>query len=363
MKFFVTTLTSWDEIPRARHQVTEELLRAGHEVVFVEKNRTGRPAVKTRDEKPGLTLVTPFFPVDYRIRCRMPLINELYQDWLFPSLKKLYGNAAVINFDFAAHRLHRSFKRNIYYCYDEHIGNCRYRHLPIKRYPRMVEQRVAREAGLCVSTTGYLTRKLNGCNPRVCEIPLGGPPPQTSPDNRNFEKRKTITVGLMGAIRAGHVSVDMINRLASEPGFRLVVIGNVGEHFRKNIRTPGRIRFTGVLTGEVLYEEMAAFDVAVAPYNLEMINPGVTPNKLLQYLACACPVVISSIPNIQGLTYPRGTVYVADGEQEFVEFIRTAYAEDCPAFAAARLQYAAGNTWEKRVQLLLRHLKENNLMD
>lgn len=343
--------------------MTEELLRAGHEVVFVEKNRTGRPSIKTRSQKPGLTLITPFFPVNYRFRCRLPLINEIYQSWLFPALKKIVGDAVVINFDFAAHWLHRSFPRNIYYCYDEHIGNGKYQHLPVKYYPRMIEQRVAGKARFCISTTGYLTRKLNAVNPRVYEIPLGGPPPQTTPGMRDFEKRKIITVGLMGAIRAGHVSVELVNRLLLEPDLRLVIVGNVGDLFRKQLNTPERILFKGVLTGEALYKEMVAFDVAVAPYNLEMINPGVTPNKLLQYLACACPVVISNIPNIQGIEYPRGTVYVADGQREFIESIRTAYAEDCPEFAQARLQYAAGNTWEKRIKILLSHLKENSLLE
>jgi len=159
------------------------------------------------------------------------------------------------------------------------------------------------------------------------------------------------------------VSVDMINRLLLEPDFRLVIIGNVGDLFRKHIRAPERILFKGVLTGEALFKEMTAFDVAVAPYNLEMINPGVTPNKLLQYLACACPVVISNIPNIKGIKYPRGTVYVADGETEFVANIRKAYSEDCPDFAVARLDYASKNTWEKRVQHLLFHLKENDLLE
>ncbi len=363
MRFFVTSLTSWDEIPRARHQVTEALLRAGHEVLFVEKNRCGLPRICSREEKPGLTVISPGFPVVCRYRYRLPLVNEFYQLWLFSRLKKKWGDALVVNFDFTAHLLPRFFKRVVYYCNDEYIGNSSSPCFLVDAYHRFAERRVTARSVFCVSTAVYLTRKLSRDNPRVYEIPLGGPPPQVRPEDRCFEKRKPITVGLMGALKAGHVSPDIINRLLEEPDFRVVCIGNAGDKFRKAVNPSGQIEFKGVLTGDALFREMAAFDVALAPYNLKMINAGVTPNKLFQYLACACPVVISAIPNIRGVTYPPGTVYVVDAEEKFAERIRQAVSEDCPDYATVRLQYAAANTWDRRIELFLSHLEENNLME
>jgi glycosyltransferase involved in cell wall biosynthesis len=364
MTFIIITVsTSWDEIPRARHQITEELLRAGHEVIFVEKNRTGFPGIQSRTEKPGLTVITPLFPLDYRFRYRLPLISEIYQLWLFSHLKKRFGDLVVINFDFTAHLLHRFFKRNVYYCNDEYIGNSNRPAPLVDCYHKFIERRVAKKSRFCVSTTGHLTRKLSADNQRVYEIPLGGPPPQPTGATRCFEKRNPLRIGLMGSIEAGHASVDIINRLLEEPDFKLIFIGVVGEDFRRQVKDIGQIDFKGILTGEALFREMADFDVAIAPYNLEKINAGVTPNKLFQYLACACPVVISDIPNIQGISYPRGTVYVANNGEEFVESIRKAYAEDCPDYARVRLQYAAENTWGKRVTLFMSHLKEYGLLE
>lgn len=362
MNFCITTVsTSWDEIPRARHQITEELLRAGHEVLFVEKNKTGFPGIKIRTEKPGLTVITPFFPSDYRFRYRLPLISEIYQLWLFSRLKKRFGDLVVINFDFTAHLLRRFFKRNVYYCNDEYIGNSNRPFFPVEIYHKHIEQHVIKRSCFCVSTARYLTHKLSRYNPRVYEIPLGGPQPVNT--CRRFEKRSPIRVGLMGALEASQVSVAVINRLLKEPDFKLIFIGNVEDEFRRQITNAGRIEMRGVLTGWDLFKEMAAFDVAIAPYNLKVINAGATPNKLFQYLACACPVVISDIPNIQGINYPRGTVYIANNGEEFVESIRKAYAEDCPDYARVRLQYAAENTWEKRVTLFMSHLKEHGLLE
>ncbi len=363
MKLWITTVTSWDEFPRARHQVTEELIKLGHEVVFVEKNRQGAPRISVREEKPGLTVITPFCPIEFRFRYRLPVVNEIYQTWLYSWLKKRYGDTVVINFDFTAHLLHRYFERNIYYCNDEYIGNSRYRHLPTNGYHRTIERQVAEKSCFCVSTCDHLTRKLRTFNDRVYEIPLGGPPPQTTATERNFEKKDTITVGLMGAIKTGHVSPVIVNRLVQEPDFRLVLIGDVGNAFRKTLDAPERIEFKGILTGAALFREMAAFDVAVAPYDLKKINAGVTPNKLFQYLACACPAVISPIPNIIERNYPKGTVYIARDNDDFVSCIRQAYAEDCPEYANTRLKFAMANTWEKRVEILLAQLKENGLME
>lgn len=364
MKFCVTTVsTSWDEIPRARHQITEELLRAGHEVIFVERNSVGAPGIRTRAEKPGLTVITPLFPLEYRFRYRTPLIHEMYQIWLFSRLRKMFGDLTVVNFDFTAHLLRRFFKRNVYYCNDEYIGNSSRRFSPVERYHSLIEQQVIKNSCFCVSTAGYLTRKLSRHNPHVYEIPLGGPSPQPAAGTRRFDKHTPIKVGLMGSIQAGHASVEVVNRLLREPDFQLVFIGNVGEEFSRRIADIARIEMKGVLTGEALFREMAAFDVAIAPYNLEKINAGVTPNKLFQYLACACPVVISAIPNIEGIHYPPGTVYVAENGEGFVDNIRRAHAEDCPAFASARMHYAAENTWEKRVRLFLSRMNEHGLIE
>jgi len=112
MKFLIFTLTSWDEAPRARHQVTRELLKLGHEVYFVEKNSTGFPRISFKQEE-NLTLVkTRFFP-GYRIRFRMPIINGLYQFWLFKRLKSRLGDLFVISFDFTTHKLTRFFSDTV----------------------------------------------------------------------------------------------------------------------------------------------------------------------------------------------------------------------------------------------------------
>jgi hypothetical protein len=362
MNFLINSLTSWNEIPRARHQVTEELVRAGHRVVFIEKNKIGMFRFNTQLLHTGLTLVTPLFPCDYRFRFRLPLVNEFYQRWLFARLRERYGDTVVVNFDFTAHLLHRLNAKYIYYCNDEYIGNSRYRCRPIEAYHRSVERVVSGRAAFCIATSPHLTRKLSLSNPSVYEIPLGGPNRDVFIDQRSFGPRQTIRVGLMGTI-GNNVSTTIVNTLLQQDDIELVIIGRPEPGFWKQLQRKDKVFCKGILTGKALYEEMASFDVAIAPYDIGQINPGGTPNKLYQYLACSCPVVITELPNLQGLEFPAGTVYIAATAEEFVKAVRRAINEDCPAFAKARLALAAENTWETRIEYFLSLIANHDLAD
>jgi hypothetical protein len=96
-KFLVNTITDWNEPPRARHQLAEALSQ-DHQVTFVSANRFGFiPAIKTVSVSENLTVIIPHFPVDSRVRYRIPLINKIYQNWLFKRIGKEYNDYIVIN--------------------------------------------------------------------------------------------------------------------------------------------------------------------------------------------------------------------------------------------------------------------------
>lgn len=361
MRFLITTLTSWDEIPRARHQVTDALIRAGHQVVFIEKNKVGVPCLHTRDEKPGLVRVTPDYPLDYRFRFRLPIFNEIYQLWLFKKLHKKYGDIIAVNFDYTAHLLHYFFKQTIYYCNDEYIGNSKYPCWIINVYHRRIERKVAGHAIFCVATASHLTNKLSKINAETYEIPLGGPAPRPMYPQKKRSEYPLIRVGLMGTIKSDYVCPRIINKLLTIKEIQLVFIGHVEPDFMKKIDGVDRIEFKGVLTGEKLYREMVGFDVAIAPYDISKINMGGSPNKIFQYMACACPVVVSAIPFVKEQSYPEGTVYVAETPDDFVHQIQKAYAEECDEFRSARLEFAGKNTWESRITDFLSILSKHNL--
>ena len=133
MKYLIFTITSWDEAPRARHQVTQGLLDAGHEVYFVQKNKVGFPRI-TYETDGDFTLINTWFFPGYKFRFRVPFINEMYQKWLFRKVKAKLGDLFVITFDFTAHKLPSYFSNYIYYCNDDIVGNSTVKSALVDKY-------------------------------------------------------------------------------------------------------------------------------------------------------------------------------------------------------------------------------------
>lgn len=360
MKFLIFTLTSWDEAPRARHQVTKELLKLGHEVIFVEKNSFGFPRIKFHKEG-NFTLVSTRFIPGYKFRFRLPIINELYQHWLFRRMKSRMGDLFVITFDFTAHRLPRYFSNFIYYCNDEVIGNSTIKSSLVDYYWHRCEKSVTTNSKLCVTTSPYLTCKLFRWNTKVFEIPLGGPDPAKIGPLVKQNRSDKLVLGVVGFIREMTISVQVINELLRNPDVVIRLVGSVEEKFLSRIERPSGLELMGVLKDQDLYDAIAQFDVAIFPYNLKKLNPGATPNKLHIHMACGVPVVMSALPNLNVKSLPPGTVYLSKDNSDFDELIKLALEKEKPAYVEERKKLAAKNTWDIRIAEFIKILKDEEL--
>ncbi len=360
MKFLIYTLTSWEEAPRARHQVTRELLKLGHEVYFIEKNSAGFPRIELKQVE-NLTIIKTWFFPGYRIRFRMPLINGLYQIWLFKKLKALLGDLFVITFDFTANQLTRFFSNSVYYCNDEVVGNTTVKSKLIDQYWRQCEATVARNADLCIATAPFLAQKLSGYNNRVYEIPLGGPDPVNMESPVKRIQNDKVVLGLVGFIREITISTLVINELLKDPNLIIRLAGTVEEKFMNKIERPSGIEQLGVLKDQSLYDAISQFDVAIIPYNQEKLNPGATSNKLYLYLACGVPVVMSAMPNLKGKSFPRGTIYFSEDNSDFYDLVKLALKQEKPGYVDLRKKVASENTWEMRVAEFIKILKAQGL--
>ena len=119
--FLLITKTYWEEPPRVRHQVAQALAK-NHKVIFVAANKFGLPKINTQKISDNYTVIQPYFPLNMKIRYRLPIINEIYQWWLFSKLKRQGQESIVINFDYTANLLYKYFKKYIYYCHDNFVA-------------------------------------------------------------------------------------------------------------------------------------------------------------------------------------------------------------------------------------------------
>ena len=350
--YLLNTITAWSETVRARHQVA--LALAAHDdVVFVARSVRGVPGLELRQVADRLTVVTPSWPVDYRLRYRLPLLNEHYQRWLFPRLRKRFPAARMVNFDHTAALVGRYFAAYVYYCNDHHIGNSPW-HLPLlERYQLRCEAAVARGAAVCVGTSAFLVAKLGRWTDHVEEIPLGAP--EIAPDllagaPLRWDRQRPV-LGLAGSL-GPRVPPALLQRLVAEVPARLLLCGPAPGDYLEQLGGDEHIVHRGLLHGEALHRAMLEIDVGIAPYDVRRVNPGGTPNKLWLYLAAGKPAVVTDLPGIRHWTFPPGCVYRATDADGFVAAVRQALAEDGPEARERRLAVARENSWARRMDHL-----------
>jgi hypothetical protein len=267
-KFLINTFTHWEEPPRARHQVTHALAK-NYPVVFVAANKFGFPGIRSSAIHGNLKVLTPYFPISNKIRYRLPVINELYQVWLFRKLVNTYKDFEVINFDYTATKIYDFFSRVIYYCNDSFSALSNHINPSfIARYHRRCESKVAAGAKFCVAVSDILKENLIKYNPNSFEIPLGSPDlsEYNIPPGFPAEKNKTLQVGLVGFMNIHIISYNIINLLLRDKNISLTIIGPVEKKFLNFIENKDRLILKGTLTGKELYEAIGKFDVTLSPY-------------------------------------------------------------------------------------------------
>ncbi|HEX3008277.1 MAG TPA: hypothetical protein VHO90_11765, partial [Bacteroidales bacterium] len=304
-RFLINTITDWSEPPRARHQVTSELSKK-YKVVFVNANYVGLPRLKKKVERENLTILYPTFPVNFKIRYRIPIVNELYQRWLFKKLAKEYPGYQMINFDFSASLIHKYFDKVIYYCNDNFTRiSKRINPYFIYKYHERCEEKVATKALFCIATSGILKEKLQAFNPKSFEIPLGGP------DMKEFGIKVPlikpsggkIKLGLVGFIRDSNTSAEILNDLLNTGKFEISLIGPIDPVLLSKIEKKEDLKLLGILIEKALYQALNKVDIAIAPYHFNKLDFGTTPNKLLIYLALGKPAVVTHLKAINTHRY------------------------------------------------------------
>ncbi len=355
-QFIINTFTDWAEPPRARHQVAYALAK-NHQVIFVAASRLGLPGLNIQDVQKNLRVIEPAFPVPFKIRYRIGIINRIYQSWLFRKLSKTYPGHILINFDFTASLSRKYFSTMVYYCNDDHIAMS-HKNNPgwIARYQEACERSLIKHAALCVGTSSFLVDRMMGLNQNAVEIRLG------APDLKGYsilpikpnQSSSRIKVGIVGYV--GTIDPALLDFLLSKDKLFVILVGPVSDKERLRFKDIQNIELTGSLTGNDLYKAVNRFDVGLIPYKMKATIDR-TPNKLWLYLALGVPVVISNIKGIRDWTFPDHFVYRSNSDEEFYELIGISVAEDKQELRQKRIAFAKQNTWDERIKILLTRLE------
>jgi teichuronic acid biosynthesis glycosyltransferase TuaH len=156
-------------------------------------------------------------------------------------------------------------------------------------------------------------------------------------------------IGYFGAVER-RIDYTLLGNVAkNNPGKTFVLVGPVvSEYVPSSFTALKNVK----LTGPVSYSEMPAvvkgFDVALIPFKKDDVSRTIFPLKLFEYLGAGKPVVCTDFnPDLAEFT--GDIVPFCDTAESFSEAISVAIAHNAPDAVAKRLEIAAANTWERRV--------------
>jgi glycosyltransferase involved in cell wall biosynthesis len=164
--------------------------------------------------------------------------------------------------------------------------------------------------------------------------------------------RGEVTVGYFGYLAGAWFDWELIAGAARRrPAWRFYLIGYGGSP--EGIDLPANVEQLGKQPQPDLAAFATNWDVAVIPFKPDRLAAGADPIKTYEYLAMGLPVVVTGVPA------PAGAEELVDrveGVEGFLAAIERAAARRDPAEIAARRAFAAGSTWDHRLESLLASL-------
>ena len=351
MNILINTRTNWNEPPRARHQLTRELAK-NHHVIFVPLNKTGKPGISITIQERNISVFSATWYIHGKFNIRLPIINEIYQNWLYTQLKLKYQDYVVINFDPTASLLHKYFKKVIYFCNDNFISTKRSKLFLVSIYWAYKQKKVMQKALFCTGVSKYLHNYLLNYNNNSHLLLTGASfVAQERSNYRIVEKNKKINIVYVGWLIK--LNVEWVKEIANNKNYNIYLIGPGLNTTLNRLDRIDNVIMTGELVGDDLNKIMMEANACIAPYYQDKDTDEVytMPNKFWLYLCFGKPIVTCQIKNLADL--PHGFVYQSENEIDFIDNIDKAISEDSAEIYEKRINFIRQNTWDNRVSELL----------
>jgi glycosyltransferase involved in cell wall biosynthesis len=157
------------------------------------------------------------------------------------------------------------------------------------------------------------------------------------------------TIGYAGSLDFWF-DVEAIRLAAVQhPDWNFVLIGRVESARTSELKPLPNVSLPGEVPYAELPARLAAFDVAVIPFEKIPLTLATNPLKLYEYLCLGIPIVSTRLPEIEAF---GELVYLSDNAEEFARQLGRAVAEREPELRARRQAAAAANSWRARCEQL-----------
>ncbi|MCO5947007.1 glycosyltransferase [Mucilaginibacter flavidus] len=279
-------------------------------------------------------------------------------EWIVGSrVKKVIENLKITDYiyinsyNFTLPTLHKLLNPtlSVYHCVDPIIEPYQTKHGLIS------EDILVKNVDMVICTSKELRNKKALLNPNAYFVPNAANISHSSktldPDlaeSKILEGIPKPIIGYFGAIER-RIDYDLMQELfKANRDKSFVMTGPIDRYYIKEEEYKAPNLF---LTGPVPYDELPAvlkgFDVAIIPFKKDEVSSDIFPLKLFEYLGSGRPVVSTDFnPDLKDFT--ADTVPYCTNAKEFSAAIKTAL-NDTPELQKRRLEMAADNTWEHRI--------------
>ncbi len=160
--------------------------------------------------------------------------------------------------------------------------------------------------------------------------------------------------GYFGTISEHSVDIALCEKIADLlPQISFVYIGTTYEDY-PSLKAKKNVWFLGQKDYEQIPNYGKCFDVAILPWRRNRWTEAANPIKVKEYLALGKPFV--STPVFTQIQEYLDVSYVAETPAEFAGCIVKALRENSAERIAARKRKVQGDTWDRKVQLVLEEL-------
>jgi len=166
-------------------------------------------------------------------------------------------------------------------------------------------------------------------------------------------------VGFIGSVE-DWINIELICKLAqSHPEYSILLIGPVTFGLEELQKYPNIIML-GARKYESLPSYLSCIDVCLIPFKINRLTSASNPVKLYEYLATGKPVVSTPLPEV--CDNVSELVYISKDDEDFIRKVEEAVEEpkkpDYEAMVARRVRFAEDNSWEKRIDVFEKLLRQ-----
>ena len=255
-----------------------------------------------------------------------------------------------------------SEKLSCYYVYDEaadFTANIRIRELLLR-----CDECVSARVNVIFATSRAQCERRTPLNPNTHLVANGvdfelfnGALTSNLPLPADMERIPGPIIGFAGWL-GYHIDVHLLREVAEAyPGCSLVLVGPDHLPHSKDaalLRSLSNVFFLGQKDLAELPRYMAAFDVALMPWQLAGHIWSAYPLKLHEYLAAGRAIVATALPELTPFNH---LLRIAHTHQEFISCVADSLQDHAPAAVQSRVAAARENTWDHRVADIYRILE------